>query len=348
MRCCLLILAVLAAACGPKSVSAMSTTTAHKGATHAPPPPNRNAKDTSGDTPVPKSTDAAEMLAVQREGSIYLLTPAGEEERRLTYRAQGSNDESPSFSPHGDAVAYTSARDGASKIYVVALDGTGSRAVTDGADGGDREPSWSPDGRRIVFVRGQEHRDLYVVDFDKGSSPTKILAATDVDAAHAGAPSWSPDGEEIVFSGDRAAGQGTGLWLVKPDGTGLKRLTRPPASESWIRDLHPTWSPDGKRIAFASNRHATTETDAGDLDIYDVTIADGTIRRLTRDPAIADEPSYSPDGKRLYFASTREQARAYAIEIYVMAAEGGQQDRLTRDEIPQNAAPSAGRVQAKK
>lgn len=336
------------AACGPGNVAAMSTTTAHKGANHAPPPPDRAAKDTNGGAAIPKSTDAQERVAVQRGGSIYLLDPTGGDERRLTYRAQGANDETPSFSPHGDAVAFTSARDGVSKIYVVGLDGSGSRAVTDGADGGDVEPSWSPDGRKIVFVRGTSSKhDLMVIDFDKGNGPTKLLAGTDDDPARAGAPAWSPDGAQIAFSADRGEGQGTGLWLIKPDGTGLKRLTRPPASERWIRDLRAAWSPDGKRLAFASNRHAASESEAADLDIYDVTISDGTIRRLTRDPAMADDPSYSPDGKRLFFASTREAPRAYAIEIYVMPAEGGQQERLTRDEIPQNAEPSGGRVQTK-
>ena len=113
---------------------------------------------------------------------------------------------------------------------------------------------------------------------------------------------------------------------------------------TWVRDVRPTWSPDGKRLAFASNRHATSESDAGDFDVYDVSIADGTVRRLTHDPAVADDPSYSPDGKRIFFTSTRDATRAYSIELYAMPAGGGEQRRLTRDEIPQNAAPSAGRV----
>lgn len=333
-----------AAACGPSTAPVSSTTTGHNKKGHAPPAPDKSVADTTGETPLPKSEDAAERVAFSKAGSIYLMNATGGDQRRLTYKASNAPDEAPALSPHGDAVAFMSRRDGVSKLYVVALDGAGTRQVTDGADGGDLDPSWAPDGRKLVFVRGKDRRDLYVVDFDGGGAPKKILAGADDDVAFAGGPSWSPDGAEIAFSGDRGEGMGTGLWLVKPDGTGLRRLTRPTTSERWYRDVHASWSPDGKKIVFASNRHATSESDSADLDLYEVTVEDGTITRLTRDSGVADDPSYSPDGKRIFFSSTREAVRPYAIELFAMPAGGGEQRRLTRDEVPQNAAPSAGRV----
>jgi TolB protein len=124
---------------------------------------------------------------------------------------------------------------------------------------------------------------------------------------------------------------GTSLWRVGADGTSLRRLTRPPPAQSWVRDLRGAWSPDGARIAFASNRHAASVHDAGDLDIYELVIASGAVTRLTRDPALADDPCYSPDGKRIYFTSTREAPRDWAVELYAMPAGGGEQRRLTRD-----------------
>lgn len=335
------LVAIMLCACGPAHGPVSSTTTAHKGAEHAPPPPDLSANDTSGEAPLPKSEDAAERLAFVRAGSIYLMGPLGADERRLTYRAQSAPDESPALSPHGDAVAFSSRRDGVNKLYVVALDGSGTRAVTDGADGGDTQPTWAPNGRQLVFRRGA---DLYLIDFDTGATPAKLLAGTDDAPAHFGAPAWSPDGKLIAFSGDRGEGQGTGLWLVQPDGNGLRRLTRPPTSETWLRDLRPAWSPDSTRLAFASNRHATAESEAGDYDVYAVTVEDGAISRLTHDPAVADDPSWSPDGKRIFFTSNRDATRAYYVELYAMPAGGGEQRRLTRDEVPQNSAPCAGRV----
>lgn len=344
-----LALALPLLACGSSQAPVSSTTTSHKRPDYVPPPPDTSVDDTAADAPLPPADDPAERVAFTRAGSIFLMDARGGDERRVTVRANNAPDESPALSPHGDAIAFTSRRDGVSKIYVVSLDGTGSRAVTDGADGGDLDPAWSPDGRKLVFVRGrpEERRDLYILDFDAGGPPRRLLQGTDDDPARVGGPAWSPDGALIVFSADRGEGQGTGLWLIRPDGTGLRRLTRPGAALRWVRDLRPAWSPDGTRIAFASNRHVTAEADAGDLDLYDVTVDDGAITRLTRDPGVADEPSYSPDGKRLYFSSTREAPKPWSIEIYVMPARGGEQRRLTRDEVPHNAAPAAGRIRSR-
>jgi Tol biopolymer transport system component len=66
------------------------------------------------------------------------------------------------------------------------------------------------------------------------------------------------------------------------------------------------------------------------------------LTRLTDDPGTAREPAYSPDGQRLFFASTRDRRGAYQWEVYVMAAGGGRPRRLGREERPQNRAPQAG------
>lgn len=342
----LLAAAVAAAAACGSGVPVSSTTTAHKRPDYAPPPPDQAVVEAPGDVPLPKADDPAERIAYVRAGSVFLWTPQNGDDLRVTVRATGAPDETPALSPHGDAVAFSSRRDGPAKLFVAALDGTGTRVVTDGADGGDLDPAWSPDGRSLVFVRGRpgERRDLFVLDFDAGETSRRLLEGADNDPARVGAPAWSPDGTAIVFSADRGEGLGTGLFLVKPDGSGLRRLTRPPSSQRWVRDLHPAWSPDGKRVAFASNRHAATEDDAGDLDLYVVDLASGELTRLTRDPGVADDPTYSPDGKRIYFTSTRSAPRDYSTELYAMPATGGEQRRLTRDEVPQNSAPSAGRV----
>jgi len=337
-----------AVACGG-GTAVSSTTSSHKRPDHAPPAPDLAASDVSGTAPVPAIDDPDERLAFVRAGAIWIMGADGADPRRLTSRPPGGDDGTPALSPRGDAVAFGSQRDGAAKIWVTGLDGSGTQAVTDGADGGDRQPAWSPDGTRLVFVRGraEERRSLYVVDLAAGAAaprrvPRVVVEGADDAPAWVGWPTWSPDGRTIAFSADRGEGLGTGLHLVAPDGTGLRRLTRPPATQRWIRDLRAVWSPDGARLAFASNRHAASEDDAGDLDLYDVDVAGGAVRRLTHDPGVADDPCYSPDGRRLYFSSTREPARDYAVELYVMASGGGEQRRLTRDEVPENSAPSCG------
>jgi TolB protein len=332
------------AACGGNPAIS-STTSGYKKADVAPPPPDTGAKAVTGTVPLPPADDPKERVVLVRGGSIWVMMGDGKDPARVTFRSSNAPDETPAISPGGTEVAFVSARDGVPKVFVAALDGTTTRPLTDGAEGGDAAPAWTPDGSAIVFVRGapDRRRDLYAIP-SGGGEPRLILEGRDDVPSLAGFPAISPDGATIAFSSDRGDGLGTGLWLVKIDGTGLRRLTRPPQAQSWIRDLRPAWSPDGKRIAFASNRHAASADDEKDLDIYEVEVASGTILRLTNDLAIADDPCYSPDGKRMFFTSTREATKSYAVELYAMPAGGGEQQRLTRDEVPQNAAPSAGRV----
>jgi tricorn protease-like protein len=138
------------------------------------------------------------------------------------------------------------------------------------------------------------------------------------------------------------------VWAMEADGadgSNLRRLTAPRQGAWFLHDRKPAWSPDGKTVAFASNRHVSSGDHAADFDIYTVGSDGSDVLQLTEDPGVADDPTYSPDGKRIFFASTRDAKNAYEIEIYVMPAVGGDKRRMTRDEQPQNSAPSAGRTQ---
>ncbi len=339
--------ALLLAACASSAAPISSTTTAHKQDETAPPPPDRTVTDATGETPLEPADDPRERIAYLRAGSIFLLDPhGGGEPARVTQRGARAADETPAYSPHGDAIAWATRQGGAARLYVAAVDGSGARPVTDGKGDGDADPAWAPDGRKLAFVRGRagERRDLHVLDFDGGAAPRLILEGKDAAAAQVGAPAWSPDGAWLVFSADRSEGEGTGLWIIGTDGNGLRRLTRPGRAAAWVRDLRPAFAPDGKTVVFASNRDARSEDDAADLDIYALDLASGAVTRLTRDPGVADDPCYSPDGKRVYFTSTRDAQKDFEVELYAMPAGGGQQLRLTRDASPQNSAPSAGRV----
>jgi len=126
------------------------------------------------------------------------------------------------------------------------------------------------------------------------------------------------------------------IYAIEPDGTALRRLT----SDTGFDD-DAAWSPNGRRIAFASNRaHPEVACEGShprcDYDIY-VMNADGSnVRRLTDDPASEREPAWSPDGTRIVFTSTRDEAGVppndvYNAELYVMNADGSNQTRVTND-----------------
>ena len=124
-------------------------------------------------------------------------------------------------------------------------------------------PSWSPDGKRIVFTSSKsrlgKNRDVYVMDAD-GGNPRRV-SKNPFDEWD---PSWSPDGERIAFTSAGVRNVEAGFWriyVMDTDGKNLRRL-----SNNDVNDYQPSWSPDGKRIAFTSWRDGAHDIYVMDAD----------------------------------------------------------------------------------
>ena len=245
---------------------------------------------------------------------IYVMDSAGDGQTRLTTTGA---DADPEWSPDRKLIAFHSTRDGNSEIYVMSATGTGVTRLTNDPLF-DRNPTWSPDGTKILFEHGAEQynaRELYVMNAD-GTGVRRLTqnAADDFD------PAWSPDGKRIAFASTRDGG--IDVFVVNADGSQVVNLTKTPESQ----EFGPSWSPDGTRIAFHSNR-ARRSGQRISQDIF-VMNADGSgVQRITTNAFDDYNPSWAPDGNEIAFQSNRD--RNPRMDIYYVSLRTHEEVRLT-------------------
>ncbi len=241
--------------------------------------------------------------------------------RRLTdhRRDESALNFWPSVSPQGDRVAWFSDRRQYTDVFLMsAFDGRVLRRVVRGERNVAFEAfpllrtsiAWSPDGNRLAFVAGSKGRDrLYVVDSNDG----KVLERLDVPCDQVSFPAWSPVSDSIVVLG-LTKGR-SDLWLVHARTGESTRLT----DDAWD-EKEPAWTPDGKRITFASDRLAPVvlqaerpRTGFGRYGLYEYEL-DSRATRLLLDTAGDDHgPAWSPDGRRLVFITDRSGSPNLAL-----------------------------------
>jgi TolB protein len=197
------------------------------------------------------------------------------------------------------------------KIALLRSDGQLVKALGPG-----ETPAWSVDGTTIAFIR---KGDVWTVRPD-GTGLTQQTRTAAIEET----PDWGPDGS-LVYASNRSGG--FELYVQRP-GTAARRLIHVP--KRWQEDRSPSWSPDGKWIAFSSTRAG-----AFNAELYRVH-PDGTgLERLTFTPGadgvLGDDtmPSWRPDGKSLVFVSNRYTN----FELFSLDLETRRTTRLTRTDV---------------
>lgn len=238
---------------------------------------------------------------------VFIAAADGSGERPLS--GTPDLDYDPVLAPDGQSVVFTSDRHGSADLFRVTADGSGLERLTTHA-AYDDQAAFSPDGRQIVFVSTRQGGFARLWTLDLASKRVKPLTS----GAGVGGdfrPSWSPDGAWIAFSSGRGGGlpfaqgrwerlQPAALYIVRPDGSGLKRISEPGEFCG-----SPKWNRDNRRvIAYCMTaeqtlaiRRALPETGPGGTDtrLVSFDITNGTSEVVKSASGVMFNPSYVGD-----------------------------------------------------
>ena len=187
-------------------------------------------------------------------------------------------EDEPAWSFDGRRLAFTGyPNEQPPRLFVADADGSHDEQL---ASGSLRTPAWSPDGRSVLAIPGEDiNTGIFRIDV-AGATSTNLVQAAGVEDT----PAFSPNGRTIAFSLLPTGGNDEDIYLADADGRNIRRLTTDPAYE-----YQPRWSPDGGTIAFVRG---------GDLWLMR---ADGSRARRLTSGLTVDSPTWSPDGRHLAF-----------------------------------------------
>ncbi len=267
-----------------------------------------------------KLEELSEKWAVYQRKIYYpdiaAMESVKETGKQLTRHDQDENfyNITPTISPAGDKIAYLTDKSGYADIMLISsIDGKPIKKLVSGEKTPDLEElhwlspgmSWSPDGKRLVFsAKASDNDALLIVHTENGS--IERFKWKELEGVFGG--SWSPDGRYIAFTGMRY-GQ-SDIYILDLQTREIRKIT-----DDIYSDSEPSFSHDGKRIAFISDRGENLKAPTGKIkkadydfrqtDIYIMNTDGSGLERITEDPMNDEWPQWAPDDSKLLFVSDR-------------------------------------------
>ena len=276
--------------------------------------------DCDGSSALRNAEELTGKIAYVCNGDIYRMDLANGEVTRLLH---GANYSWFDWSPDGKKIAWT---DEFGQLLVTDVGDASSSPQNNGSLA--TFPDWSPDGKTLAFISAGEPEKwagLATIPVNSTGFQQKTVLSRDedLDGGSAGSVDWSPDGERMVFNINWSPGAKPGLYTVDANGTDLTKISGPeidPATTVRESDrdwLDPTYSPEGKRIAFVKGWD--------DWQIYTIN-PDGTdARQVTYGDGRYEFQSWSPDSEKILYENLSNGHR----DLFVVNADGTGRQRLT-------------------
>ena len=229
-----------------------------------------------------------------------------------------------SWSPDGRRLAFSAQVGVAYRIMVAEIGRAGATPVGDETVQGTN-PVWSPDGRTIAFTGGSSYRDtaIYLVG-DEGADMRRLTTVND--SLELGDYDWSPDGSWLLFTAGSFAHHD--VWIVAADGS-----DQHPIAATVANEYGPVWSPDGRRIAYVSDRSVGTRTVISETLLVDVDGSHPTV--VGRNIGVG---LWAPDGRSI--VGWKQTTDGATPTLFDVAGKGDGQPLLPRDPVSwQRLAP---------
>ncbi len=209
-----------------------------------------------------------------RKPELYFISPEGGAPRQVTER-QGL-EIGAKFAPDGGSIITSAAIAGVSKIALLDLNGRLLKKLSGSSDAIDVSPSYAPDGSKVAFCSNRSGGPQIYVMAASGEPATRVSFT---DSNYCTSPAWSPKGDKIAFV---CRAGGNQLFLTSPAGGQVTQLTFAGDNED------PSWSPDGRFLAFSSN------FGSGARNIALLSLLGGSPHRVSFARSEDSQPAWSP------------------------------------------------------
>ena len=244
------------------------------------------------------SGTAEGRIAFTSNNSIYVIDNDGSNLTRLTKR-EDVGDGCPSWSPDGTKIAFSRYQDGSSDVYIMNSDGTFLENLTNSPTSDDLYPALSPDGGKIAFASNRDgNLEICTMNIN-GTGHVNLTKSPQHEGQEL---DWSPDASKIVYTTYR-----DGIWVMDNDGANRTQLTQGRGY------FYPSWSPDGKQIAFVGLN--------GSDDRIFIMNSDGTNLSELTPGTFYGGLSWAPDGSRLAYIRHNEDNYVAVAIIHIDSKE---------------------------